>query len=115
MGQHLNPLEKEILIKRYRSNPDVKLDEFCTVNNISTSAFKNWLKQYDSGGIDGLNRASKDSVPLLPEDTDATTENYKRRIIELTIENERLKKNYTATETTDGHLVYRALKEKTTK
>ncbi len=112
MGQHLNALEKEVLIKRYRSNPNVKLDMFCEANNVSMSAFKNWMKQYDNGGIEGLNRASKDSVPLLPEDTDATTENYKRRIIELTIENERLKKNYTAT-MVDGHLEYRALKEKT--
>lgn len=114
MKQQLNALEKELLIKRYRSNPAVKLDVFCSANNISTGAFKIWMKQYDKGGIEALYRASKSSLPILPEGTSGTEENYKRRVIELTIENERLKKNYTAT-MVDGNLEYRALKEKTTK
>lgn len=114
MAGHLDPLEKELLIKRFRSNPGVKLEVFCEANNISSTAFKKWMKQYDSSGIEGLYRASKDSVPILPEGMEATEENYKRRVIELTIENERLKKNYTAT-IVDGRLEYRALKEKTTK
>lgn len=114
MAGHLNPLEKELLIKRYRSNPNIKLEAFCNINNISTAAFKNWIKQYDAGGIEGLYRSSKEALPILPEGTDATKENYKRRVIELTIENERLKKNYMAT-IVDGHLEYKALKEKTTK
>lgn len=114
MAVHLNPFEKELLIKRYRSNPDVKLNGFCIANNISAAAFKNWIKQYDAGGIEGLYRASKDSLPILPQGVDATEENYKRRVIELTIENERLKKNYMAT-IVDGHLEYRALRERTTK
>lgn len=93
MGTHLDPLEKEVLIKRYRSNPDVKLADFCEANNISAGAFKNWLRQYDEGGIEGLYRASKSYTPLVPEGLDASEEHLKRRVIELTIENERLKKN----------------------
>lgn len=114
MAEHINALEKEMLIRRYRSNPNVKLSDFCEANNISSSAFKNWIKQYDSEGIEGLYRSSKTSVPILPEGITKTEENYKRRVIELTIENERLKKNYTVTNL-DGQLEYRALKKKITK
>ncbi len=114
MAEHINALEKEMLIRRYRSNPNVKLSDFCEVNNISDSAFRNWIKQYDSAGIEGLYRVSKTSAPILPEGINRTEENYKRRVIELTIENERLKKNYIAM-TVDGHLEYKALKKKNTK
>lgn len=99
----------------YRSNPDVKLGTFCEANNISDSAFKSWLRQYDEGGIEGLYRASKDSSPLAPEGVDLTDEYLKRRVIELTIENERLKKNYTVTIREDGKPEYTALKAKSTK
>ena len=30
----LNPLEKELLIRLYRSNPDIKLSDFCRANKI---------------------------------------------------------------------------------
>ena len=33
----LNPLEKEVLIKLYRRNPDVRMSEFCSANNVSQS------------------------------------------------------------------------------
>ncbi len=29
MGKHLNTLEKEFLIRQYKSNPAVKLRDFC--------------------------------------------------------------------------------------
>lgn len=41
----LNPLEKELLIRLYRSNPDIKLSDFCRANNVSEAAFKTWLKK----------------------------------------------------------------------
>ena len=34
MGKHLNPLEKEYLVKKYKSNPTVKLSEFCQANDM---------------------------------------------------------------------------------
>ena len=46
MGKHLNPLEKEFLVKKYKSNPTVKLSEFCKVNDISDTAMRKWIKQY---------------------------------------------------------------------
>lgn len=115
MGKQLNAVEKEHLIKRYRSNPSVKLSDFCTANNISDGAFKIWLKQYDEGGIEGLYRASKNSRPLVPEGIELSEEYLRRRVIELTIENERLKKNYTVTLKEDGQPDYVPLKVKNSK
>lgn len=64
MGKHLNPLEKEFLIRLYRGNPSIKLSEFCERNNISDGAFKKWLKQYEEGGLEGLARADKTSCAI---------------------------------------------------
>ena len=47
MSQHLNPLEKEFLIKRYKSNPTIKLKDFCINNDLSETVFRKWLKQYE--------------------------------------------------------------------
>ena len=47
MAKHLNPLEKEFLIKRYKSNMTIKLRDFCINNDISITAFKKWIKQYE--------------------------------------------------------------------
>lgn len=92
MAKHLNPLEKEFLIRQYKSNQRIKLSDFCTANHISESAFKNWLKQYDEGGLEGLARADAEIREVLPEGVDKTEEAYKREILRLRIENERLKK-----------------------
>ena len=91
MGKQLNPLEKEFLIKRYKANTKIKLSEFCSANNISDSAFKKWLQQYEESGIEGLTRGIKDP-DIIPEGIDKTEENYKHEILKLRIENERLKK-----------------------
>lgn len=112
---HLNPLEKEVLIKRYKSNPTIKLADFCRINNISTTAFQKWLKQYEEGGIEGLARASKDTPDILPEGIDRTEEAYKREIMKLRIENERLKKSYTVQTKEDGTQEYIRLKPKNSK
>lgn len=89
---HLNPLEKEVLIKRYKSNQTVKMQDFCTINNVSVTAFKKWLKQYEENGLEGLARADSAIPDVLPEGIDRTEEAYKREILKLRIENERLKK-----------------------
>lgn len=47
MGKHLDPLQKEFLIRRFRDNPEAKISDFCEANNVSVGAFKNWLKQYE--------------------------------------------------------------------
>lgn len=40
MAKHLNPLEKEFLIRTYRSNQAVKINDFCEKNSVSVGAFK---------------------------------------------------------------------------
>ena len=91
MGKQLNPIEKEFLIKRYKANTSAKLSEFCLVNDISDTTFRKWIQQYEEAGIEGLTRGLKDP-DILPDGIDKTEENYKREILKLRIENERLKK-----------------------
>lgn len=115
MGKHLDPLEKEFLIKRFKSNPGVKFSNFCEANNISTATLKKWLKQYEEQGIEGLARADAIVGDVLPEGIDRKEENYKREILKLRIENERLKKNYTVKTLGNGEQVYVHLKPKNTR
>jgi hypothetical protein len=112
MGKHLDPLQKEFLIRRFRSKPEIKISEFCDANNVSVGAFKIWLKQYEAGGLEGLARADSATPDVLPEGVDRTEENYKREILKLRIENERLKKNYIVERQEDGKLVYIPLRPK---
>ena len=92
MSKHLNPLEKEFLIRQYKSNYRIKMRDFCEANHISTGSFQKWIKQYDEGGLEGLARADSEIKDVLPEGIDRTEESYKREILKLRIENERLKK-----------------------
>lgn len=115
MSKHLNPLEKEFLIRQYKSNPRIKLSDFCEMNHISDGAFKKWLKQYEEGGLEGLARADAEIREVLPEGIDRTEEAYKREILKLRIENERLKKNYTVRTNEAGEQEYVRLKPKNLK
>ena len=40
MGKHLTPLEKEFLIRQYKSDPWLKIRDFCETHNISVGAFQ---------------------------------------------------------------------------
>jgi len=111
MAQHLNPLQKEFLIHQYQRS-QVKLNDFCEANNISTSAFKKWITQYNEGGLEGLARADAEIKEVLPEGVERTEEAYKREIIKLRIENERLKKNYKVQMNKAGEQEYIRLKPK---
>lgn len=115
MGKQLNPLEKEFLIRQYKRNTRIKLTDFCAVNNISDAAFKKWVKQYDEGGLEGLVRADSSLNSILPESFDPTEESYKREILKLRIENERLKKNYTVRTNEAGEQEYVHLKARSSK
>jgi len=115
MSNILNPLEKEMLIKLYRRSPGIKLGEFCRINNVSDAAFKAWIKKYDAEGLEGLYR-SKKMPELLPDGIDKTAESYKRELIKTRLELERLKKNYTQTQDSDGRPTgYVYLSEKSTR
>ena len=95
MSKHLNPLEKEFLIRLYLSNQTIKLRDFCDKQHLSVGAFQKSLKQYNEDGLEGLARADAEIKSVLPAGIDRTEEAYKREILKLRIENERLKKNYT--------------------
>ena len=114
MGKQLSPLEKEFLIKTYRAKIEVKLSDFCEMNDVSETSMRKWIKQYEAGGIEGLSRAGE-MGDVLPEGIDRTEENYKREILKLRIENERLKKNYTVQKTKDGQTVFIRLSPKNSK
>ena len=115
MSKHLNPLQKEVLIKMYKNNPRIKLNDFCLDNHVSVSAFKKWLKQYEEDGLEGLARTDRELKDILPEGIDKTKEAYKREILKLRIENERLKKSYTVQMKKDGTQEYIRLKPKNSK
>lgn len=115
MAKHLNPLEKEFLVRKYKSNPKIKIGDFCEANSVSDTAFKKWLRQYDEGGLEGLARADAELRDVLPEGIDRTEESYKREILKLRIENERLKKSYAARTNEAGEQEYIRLKPKNSK
>lgn len=115
MSKHLNPLEKEFLIRQYKSNTRIKMRDFCEANHISTGAFQKWIKQYDEGGLEGLARADSEIKDVLPEGIDRTEESYKREILKLRIENERLKKNYVVQTTDTGEQEFIRLRPKNSK
>ena len=112
MAKHLNPLEKEFLIKQYKGNPKLKMQEFCDKVGITTSSLRKWIKQYDEMGLEGLARADAEIKEILPEGIERTEETYKREILKLRIENERLKKNYIVQKNEVGDLEYIRLKKK---
>ena len=48
MAKHLNPLEKEFLIHQFKRNTAIKLSDYCEAHQISVSALRNWMKQYEA-------------------------------------------------------------------
>ena len=115
MGKHLNPLEKEVLIRQFRSNDKVRLYDFCTANNISMNSFRSWIRKYDAGGLEALARQDKTLPDIFPEGFVRSEENYKREILRLRIENERLKKNYAVRTTPSGGQEFIPLRGKSSK
>ncbi|MBO6079416.1 MAG: helix-turn-helix domain-containing protein [Bacteroidales bacterium] len=115
MPKHLNPLEKEFLIRQYRGNQRISINDFCDANHITSQSLRKWMRQYDEGGIEGLARADSEIKAIVPEGFDRTEEAYKREILRLRIENERLKKSYAVQTNADGEPEYVRLREKSSK
>ena len=115
MGKHLNPLQKEFLIHNYKGNASIKMSDFCKANNITEASFRKWLRQYEEGGLAGLARADAETRDVFPEGVKRTEEAYKREILRLRIENERLKKNYTTRENESGQTEYVRLRTRSSK
>ena len=85
------------------------------MTSVQSTTFKKWIRQYDEGGLEGLARADAELKGVLPEGLNPTEEAYKREILRLRIENERLKKNYVVRQTEDGQTEYVRLKPKNLK
>ncbi len=115
MPKHLNPLEKEFLIRQYRGNQRISINDFCDANHITAQSLRKWMRQYDEGGLEGLVRADSEIKAIVPEGFDRTEESYKREILRLRIENERLKKSYAVQMNEDGEPEYVRLKERSSK
>ncbi|MFA7140770.1 MAG: hypothetical protein WC126_07175 [Proteiniphilum sp.] len=62
------------------------------MNHLTVPPLKKWMKQYDEGGLEGLARADAEVKVIVPDGFDRTKESYKREILKLRIENERLRK-----------------------
>ena len=43
MAKHLNPHEKEFLIRQYRSNQRISIKDFCAINVITGNSLKKWI------------------------------------------------------------------------
>ena len=82
---------------------------------MSDAAFRKWIKQYEEGGLEGLARADAELKDVFPEGINRTEEAYKREILRLRIENERLKKSYAVQMNEAGEQEYVRLKEKSSK
>ena len=51
MSKHLNPLEKEFLIRQYKSNTRIKMRDFCEANRIENERLKkNYVVQTTDTG-----------------------------------------------------------------
>jgi len=109
--KRLNPFEKEFLTRQFRNNSDLKIADFCKSNDVTVQTFRKWMSQYDAAGIEGLTRGSSYN-DLLPKKLDPSVENLKKEILRLTIENERLKKNYVARTNPDGRIQMQHLEER---
>lgn len=115
MRRRFTPIEKEFLIELFRTTRDVPLKAFCAANDISESAFNKWIKLYDEGGIEALDEAGPKCFGkpgMLPEGVEENPENFKREILKLRIENERLKKNYAVKISESGQKEFIRLKAK---
>lgn len=112
-GKQLDPLQKEALILEFREKGGL-MHEFCEEHKVPVSSFKRWIKQYESKGIAGLARADKRFESLFPEEG-GTVESYKKLIMQLTIENARLKKKYMVRTNEAGEKEFIPLKMKNSK
>ena len=73
------------------------------------------IRQSTLGNCYRLARADAEIGNILPEGIDKTKEGYKREILRLRIENERLKKKYLVRQNEDGQTEYVRLKMKSSK
>ena len=82
---------------------------------LSRQAGEGHDRKYEAGGLEALARLDNTLPEVFPEGFVRSDENYKREILRLRIENERLKKNYALKKTPNGEQIFILLKEKSSK
>ena len=112
MSKHLNPLEKEFLIRQYKSNTRIKMRDFCEANHISTGAFQKWIKQYDEGGLEGLARADSEIKDVLRRELTERRNPTSVRYSSCELRMNGLKKNYVVQTTDTGEQEFIRLRPK---
>ena len=87
------PKEKEKIIKEYLGS-GLGYKVIARKHNIGDSVLRKWIKAYNENGLDGLvSKTGKGSVGR-PKAKLNQIEQLQKEILELRIENERLKKGY---------------------
>ncbi len=87
------PEEKEELILEYR-NSGIGINQFACQHGISKYLFWKWIKKYNDFGIVGLKSNTGKKATGRPKAKLNQIEQLQKEILELRIENERLKKGY---------------------
>lgn len=115
MKKHLNPFEKEELLKEFKAKAWESVEDFCKAHNIGVSTFYKWSKQYAEEGLKGLSKKLGKNTILERLGHKIAAKDYEEEILRLSIENARLKKNYTVQETPDGKTVFIRLRPKSSR
>ena len=87
------PEEKEKLILEY-FNSGIGYARFAENHDIDRTIFLKWVQKYRENGIDGLKSNSGKNSIGRPKGKLSQLEKLQKEILELRIENERLKKGY---------------------
>lgn len=112
---HLSAMEKEFYVRKYMEHPEISFAKFCKVYDIPKSSFAEWIHKYREHGLMGLEDARVRLRKVLPPDTEQTERNLRLEVLRLRIENERLKKNYTARRGEDGRMEYTRLRPRSSR
>ncbi|MBP5296564.1 MAG: helix-turn-helix domain-containing protein [Bacteriovoracaceae bacterium] len=113
--RHLNPFEKEELLKEFKTKAWESIEDFCKAHNVGVSTFYKWSKQYAEEGLKGLSKKLGKNTILERQSHDIAAKDYEEEILRLRIENERLKKNYTVQKTPDGKTVFIRLRRRSSR
>ena len=87
------PKEKEKIIKEYLKS-GLGYRVIARKHNISDSVLRKWIKAYNEKGLDGLVSNTGKKATGRPKAILNQIEQLQKEILELRIENERLKKGY---------------------
>ena len=93
MSKHLNPLEKEFLIRQYKATRVLKCVTSAEANHISTGAFRSGLSSMMIGAAWKVWLVQNGEIKRCPPgEIDRTEESYKREILKLQVRMNGLKK-----------------------